>query len=190
MLKISVCSENCKEACWKFQNVLKTVTHVVCLKFQCMLKTVMHVQNYVEYFRCVENMPKTSRHVENYNMCRKLCWKFQHVLKTVMHVESHVKTSRCVENVYVRRIENHIENCVEVQKKTPSHFTTCVEIEWQISFFSFGFARVTEVRHIYVSFRLRMQNAVPAQPCVGKLVISLVLLNFLHCNFRLWFKTP
>ena len=33
-------------------------------------------------------------------------------------------------------------------KKTPSHFTAHVEIEWQIPFFSFGFARVTEVRHI------------------------------------------
>ena len=43
---------------------------------------------------------------------------------------------------------------------------------------------------LYVSLRLRVQNAVPAQPCVGKLEISLVLLNFLHCNFRLWFKTP
>ena len=42
---------------------------------------------------------------------------------------------------------------------------------------------------IYVSLRLCVQNAVPAQPCVGKLGISLVLLNFLHCNFRLWFKT-
>ena len=44
--------------------------------------------------------------------------------------------------------------------------------------------------HIYVSLRLRVQNAVPAQPCVGKYWISLILLNFLHCNFRLWFKTP
>ena len=43
---------------------------------------------------------------------------------------------------------------------------------------------------IYVSLRLCVQNAVPAEPCVGKLGISLVLLNFLHCNFRLWFKTP
>ena len=43
---------------------------------------------------------------------------------------------------------------------------------------------------IYVSLRLRVQNAVPAQPCVGKIRISLVLLNFLHCNFRLWFETP
>ena len=42
----------------------------------------------------------------------------------------------------------------------------------------------------YVSLHLRVQNVVPAQPCVGKLGISLVLLNFLHCNFRLWFKTP
>ena len=43
---------------------------------------------------------------------------------------------------------------------------------------------------VYVSLCLHMQNAVPAQPCVGNLGISLVLLNFLHCNFRLWFKTP
>ena len=35
-------------------------------------------------------------------------------------------------------------------KKTPSHFTACVEIERQISFFSFGFARVTEVRHMQI----------------------------------------
>ena len=44
--------------------------------------------------------------------------------------------------------------------------------------------------HIYVSLRLRVQNAVSAQLCVGKFRISLVLLNFLHCNFRLWFETP
>ena len=44
--------------------------------------------------------------------------------------------------------------------------------------------------NVYVSLRLHVQNTVPAQPCVGKLGISLVLLNFLHCNFRLWFKTP
>ena len=35
-------------------------------------------------------------------------------------------------------------------KKTPPHFTARVEIERQISFFSFGFARVSEVRHIYL----------------------------------------
>ena len=39
--------------------------------------------------------------------------------------------------------------------------------------------------NIYVSLRLRVQNAVSTQPCVGKLGISLVLLNFLDCNFRL-----
>ena len=42
----------------------------------------------------------------------------------------------------------------------------------------------------YVSLQLCMQNAVSAQPCVGKLGISLVLLNFLDCKFRLWFETP
>ena len=41
-----------------------------------------------------------------------------------------------------------------------------------------------------VSLHLCVQNAVSAQPCVGKFRISLVLLNFLHCNFRLWFETP
>ena len=48
---------------------------------------------------------------------------------------------------------------------------------------------VLNLEQLYVSLRLRVQNAVPAQPCVGKLGISLVLLNFLDCNFRLWFKT-
>ena len=61
-----------------------------------------------------------------------------------MHVESYVKISSCVENVYVRHVENHIEN-----RETPSHFRAYVQIERQISFFSSGFARVTEVRHIY-----------------------------------------
>ena len=93
-----------------------------------MLKSIICVENYVE----------------------TVCWKFQHVLKNVMHVESYVKISRCVENVYVIHVENHIENRVEVRKKTPSHFTARVEIERQISFFSFGFARVSEVRHIYM----------------------------------------
>ena len=41
----------------------------------------------------------------------------------------------------------------------------------------------------YVSLQLSVQNAVCAQPCVGKFRIFLVLLNFLHCNFRLWFET-
>ena len=111
MLKISACSENCKKACWKFQHVLKTVKkHVVCLKFQ-------HIKTMLNISGCVENMLKISRHVENYNMCRKLCWNFQHVLNTVMLAESQVKTSRRVENVYVRHVENHIENHVEVRKK-------------------------------------------------------------------------
>ena len=42
---------------------------------------------------------------------------------------------------------------------------------------------------IYVLLQLRVQNAVSAQPCVGKLGISLVLLNFLGCNLWLWFET-
>ena len=39
-----------------------------------------------------------------------------------------------------------------------------------------------ESKLIYVRFQLIVQNAVSAQPCVGKLGMSLVLLNFLGCN--------
>ena len=93
VFKISVHVENCNacsKLCWIFQAMLKT-----CWKFQGMLKTIICVENYVE----------------------TACWKFQHVLKTVTHVESHVKISRCVENVYIRHVENYIENRVEVRKK-------------------------------------------------------------------------
>ena len=136
MLKISEYSENCNAWC-----VFTISVHVencnacskLCWIFQGMLKTCRKLQGMLKTIICVENYVEMA------------CWKFQHVLKTVMHVESHVKTSRCVENVYVRRVEN----CVEVWKKTPSHFTARVEIEQQILFFSFGFARVTEVRHTY-----------------------------------------
>ena len=131
MLKISKCSENCNACC-----VFKISVHVencnACLKlcwiFQGMLKTIICVENYVE----------------------TACWKFQHVLKTVTHVESHVKISRCVENVYIRHVENHIENRVEVRKKHHHTLRHVFEIEQQISFFSFGFARVSEVRHIWI----------------------------------------
>ena len=50
--------------------------------------------------------------------------------------------------------------------------------------------KICNIMFKYVSLQLRVQNAVSAQPCVGKLEISLVLLNFLGCNFRLWFETP
>ena len=119
ILKKSV--ENYKKACWTFQNVLKTnkccvfkiSAHVencnacskLCWIFQGVLKTCWKFQGILKTIICVENYVETA------------CWKFQHVLKTVTHVESYVKISRCVENVYVRRVENHIENRVEVRKK-------------------------------------------------------------------------
>ena len=136
MLKFSACSENCKKACWKFQYILKTVkksmlkistcsenckaccvfkisAHVencnacskLCWIFQGVLKTCWKFQGMLKTIICVENYVETA------------CWKFQHLLNTVMHVESYVKISRCIENVYVRHVENHIENCVEVRKK-------------------------------------------------------------------------
>ena len=108
MLKISECSENCN-ACSVFKISAHVENYNACSKlywiFQGVLKTYRKLQSMLKTIICVENYVETT------------CWKFQHVLKTVMHVESHVKTSRCVENVYVRRVENHIENRVKVRKK-------------------------------------------------------------------------
>ena len=180
MLKISECSENCKKACWNFQNVLKTVMHVVCLKFQ-RIKTMLNISG------CVENMLKISRHVENYNMCRKLCWnimlKISHVLNTVTLAESHVKTSRRVENVYVRHVENHIENHVEVRKKDHHTLRHVSKLSGRFRFSpSVCMSYWSET---YVSLCLRMQNAVSPQPCVGKLGKSPLLLNFLVSTLRI-----
>ena len=102
-----------------------------------------------------------------------------------MHVESYVKISRCVENVYVRRVENHIENRVEVRKKTPSHFTARVEIERQISFFSFGFARVTEVRHIEILIQETVVNVIDI---LGNF-FSIVFFFDLMCTYYIKVQT-
>ena len=172
MLKFSACSENCKKACWTFRYVLKTVTHVEkgCWKFQCMLKTVMQVQNYVEYFKVCwktswkfQGMLKTVICVENY--VETACWTFQCVLKTVMHVENYVEISRCVENVYVRHVENHVENCVEIWKNH-HHTLRCVlklsgrgpKIRRQTARFDSEFTRVSEVRLFQSIFISQMSN--------------------------------
>ena len=42
-----------------------------------------------------------------------------------MHVENYVEISRCVENVYVRHVENRVENCVEI-RKNHHHTLRCV----------------------------------------------------------------
>ena len=75
-------------------------------------------------------------------------------------------------------------------KSSAGNATSCVTICDGVRTVSNSARTACGEYFIYVSLRLRVQNAVPAQPCVGKLGISLVLLNFLHCNFRLWFKTP
>ena len=64
------------------------------------------------------------------------------MLKTVMHVENYVEISRCVENVYVRHVENRVENCVEIQKNH-HHTLRCMlklsgrglKIRWQTTSF-------------------------------------------------------
>ena len=63
-------------------------------------------------------------------------------------------------------------------------------VEYSDGFGSCYLVNIIQMLNKYVSLRLRVQNTVSARPCVGKFRISLVLLNFLHCNFRLWFETP
>ena len=78
-----------------------------------------------------------------------------------MHVENYIEIARCVENVYVRHVENHVENCVEIRKKH-HHSLQCMlklsgrgpKIRWQTTRFDSEFTRVTEVRHMHVGFRL------------------------------------
>ena len=70
-----------------------------------------------------------------------------------MHVENYIEISRCVENVYVR----HVEKCVEI-RKNHRHSLRCMlklsgrgpKIRWQTTRLESEFARVTEVRHIYI----------------------------------------
>ena len=79
------------------------------------------------------------------------------MLRTVTHVESHVKISRCVENVILGMLKTILKTVLKYKKKAPSHFTVRVEIEQQVSFFSFGFACVSEVRHIFFPFFIYMK---------------------------------
>ena len=59
-------------------------------------------------------------------------------------------------------------------EKTPSHFMAGVEIEQQILFVSFGFARVSEVRHIYAL----VQNLVCLIPTLSANMSQLVKDRF------------
>ena len=133
ILKKSV--ENCKKACWNFQHTLKTVkkhVEIFSMLWNCnacwksVLKVSVHVENCNASSKLCwifQGVLKTVICIENY--VETTCWKFQCVLKTVMHVENYVKISRCVENVYIRHVENHVENCVEIQKNH-HHTLWCV----------------------------------------------------------------
>ena len=135
MLKISECSENCN-TCFVF----KISAHVencnacskLCWILQGMLKTIICVENYVE----------------------TACWKFQHVLKTVMHVESYVKISRCVENVYVRHVENHIKNRVEVRKKHHHTLRHVLKLRGNFVFLLWFCMRKRSETYIWTIFKL------------------------------------
>ena len=83
-----------------------------------------------------------------------------------MHVENYVEISRCVENVYVRHVENRVENCVEI-RENHHHTLRCVlklsgrgpKIRWQTARFDSEFTRVGEVRHM-VSLISYMQKTI------------------------------
>ena len=82
-----------------------------------------------------------------------------------MHVENYVEISSCVENVYVRHVENRVENCVEI-RKNHHHTLRCMlklsgrglKIRRQTARFDSEFTRVSEVRHIYVYCQLSSLN--------------------------------
>ena len=177
MLKISVHVENCNASsklCWIFQGVLKNILKISRHVENCNMCWKLCWNSMLNISVCVENcnasstlcwifqgVLKTVICVENH--VETACWKFQCVLKTVMHVENYIEISRCVENVYVRHVENRVENCVEIQKN--HHYTLrCVlklsgrgpKIRQQTTSFKSEFTRVTEVRHIYVHWSFRI----------------------------------
>ena len=85
------------------------------------------------------------------------------MLKILMCVENYIEISRCVENVYVRHVENRVENCVEI-RKNHYHTLQCVlklsgrgpKIRRQTTRFESEFTRVTEVRHMQVDQIIQM----------------------------------
>ena len=66
-----------------------------------------------------------------------------------MHAEAMSKLQGALKMFMLGMLKTILKTMLKYEKR-PSHFTAHVETERQISFFSFGFARVTEVRHIYV----------------------------------------
>ena len=66
-------------------------------------------------------------------------------------------------------------------KKTPSLFTARVEIEQQISFFSFGLARVSEVRHIFpIDSYVQIMSEIGILSCSFSDILTLV--EFMQIN--------
>ena len=110
-------------------------------------------------------LPNTSTTLCHHSLLRHGCWCPMHPFRGVLFKQS------CIQN----KLHSMYYSTCTVKSPTPPT---------GVSF------KLFNLLCVYVSLRLRVQNAVPAQPCVGKFGISLVLLNFLHCNFRLWFKTP
>ena len=102
------------------------------------------------------------------------------------HCWCKTRISNVFNAIYVDTVDTkHIHTFLPITFLILNGFSICKKF-WKAE--AQGFSTIPSV--LYVSLRLRVQNAVPAQPCVGKYWISLILLNFLHCNFRLWFKTP
>ena len=64
-----------------------------------------------------------------------------------------------------------ISKTVFKYQKTPSPFTAHVEIEWQISFFSFGFACVSEVRHIQTMYKYLSKQTSISKNSLRSLII-------------------
>ena len=96
-----------------------------------------------------------------------------------------VKTHFLLENLWISEPSLGILEKFQRSSDLPNIKYNCALLFWSQLYWVF----IYDFK-IYVSLRLRVQNAVSAQPCVGKMGISLVLLNFLDCNFRLWLETP
>ena len=133
---------------------------------------LQHLKNYLKFLQLKDNIPEFQT---DQPKRKKQCLTRRARRVDAFHLKQKYLSPELADMIWQSNIDRSLYT------KFKNQLLTSGTIKWR--YHQAG-------RNVCVSLRLRVQNAVPAQPCVGKIGISLVLLNFLHCNFRLWFETP
>ena len=165
-----------------------------CLMLEVLRYIALNALNTVQKIKAMLKMSKIDKvHLRAVMLCMSKMSKIDQIhLRAVMLCMS--KMSK-IDQIHLRAVMLCMSKMSKMGKEHTHTFWLITSLilngfSIQKKFWKAETSNISSLRYLYVSLHLRMQNAVPAQPCVGKIRISLVLLNFLHCNFRLWFETP